>query len=295
MERRQFLGAVAAAMAAAPALAQPKAASNSAKLKGRIKQGLWKVNFGADTKLTFDQECQIAQRLGLKGFDVIPDKDWPTLRQYGLDPLMVGPGKTDYLGGLIHPEIWDATFKGIADQGELMQKNNVHIMGLSAGQRRGMDYKTAADNCVEFCKRLGPELQKRGVTLAIENVNDRRGGDADLARQDMVFGHWDWGVEVVERVDHPAIKLLCDIYHLQIMDGDITYRLRRDIKHIAHIHVAGVPQRKLIDERQEVNFRMVAETIADLGFTGYVCHEWRLAPGEDPASAIAKAVAIMDA
>ena len=89
MDRRHFLGA-AAALAASPALAQ-----KPAKLKGRIKQGLWKVNFGADTKLTFDQECQIAQRLGLKGFDVIPDKDWPTLRQYGLDPLMVGPGKTD--------------------------------------------------------------------------------------------------------------------------------------------------------------------------------------------------------
>ena len=294
MQRRQFLGAMAAAVAATPALAQPKA-PGPAKLKGRIKQGLWRTNFGSGAKLTFDQECQIAQRLGLKGFDVIPERDWPTLRKYGLDPLMVGPGKTDYLGGLIHPEIWDATFKGIVDQAELMRKNNVRIMGLTAGQRRGLDYKTAADNCVEFCKRLGPELEKRGVTLAMENVNDRRGDDADLARKDMVFGHWDWGIEVVERVSHPAIKLLCDIYHLQIMDGDITYRLRRDIKHIAHIHVAGVPQRKLIDDRQEVNFHMVAETIADLGFQGYLCHEWRLTPGEDPVQSIAKAVAIMDA
>jgi hydroxypyruvate isomerase len=291
MERREFLASLAAgaALAAAPALAQPQA-----KLKGRIKQGLWKVNFGADTKLTFDQECQIAQRLGLKGFDVIQPQDWPTLRKYGLNPLMVGPGKTDYLGGLIHPELWDATFKGIVDQADLMQKNNVHIMGLTAGQRRGMDYKTAADNCVAFCRRLAPELEKRGVVLAIENVNDRRGADGDLAREDMVFGHWDWGIEVAERVGSPAIKLLCDIYHLQIMDGDITYRLKRDIAHIAHIHVAGVPQRKLIDERQEVNFHMVAQTIADLNFAGYVCHEWRLAPGEDPVASIAKAVAIMD-
>ena len=294
MERRRFLGAMAAAMAAAPALAPP-ARPKPTKLKGRIKQGLWKVNFGADAKLTFDQECQIAQRLGVKGFDVIPDKDWPTLRKYGLDPLMVGPGKTDYLGGLIHPEIWDATFKGIVDQAELCRQNNVHVIGLTAGQRRGMDYKTAADNCVEFCKRLGPELETRGVTLAMENVNDRRGDDADLARQDMVFGHWDWGIEVAERVDHPAIKLLCDIYHLQIMDGDITYRLRRDIKHIAHIHVAGVPQRKLIDDRQELNYPMIARTIAELNFDGYVCHEWRLTPGSDPVAAIAKAVAIMDA
>jgi hydroxypyruvate isomerase len=79
------------------------------------------------------------------------------------------------------------------------------------------------------------------------------------------------------------------------MDGDITFRLKRDIKQIAHIHVAGVPQRKLIDERQEVNFRQVAQTIVELGFQGYVCHEWRLTPGEDPAQSIAKAVAIMDA
>ena len=292
MERREFLGAMAgaAALSAAPALAQPKA-----KLKGRIKQGLWKVNFGAGTPLTFDQECQIAARLGLKGFDVIPDKDWPTLRKYGLDPLMVGPGKTDYLTGLIHPEVHEATFKGIVDQAQLCARNNVHRIGLTAGQRRGLDYKTAADNCVEICKRLAPELEPLGVVLVMENVNDRRGTDGDLARQDMVFGHWDWGIEVVERVNSPAIKLLCDIYHLQIMDGDITYRLKRDIKHIAHIHVAGVPQRKLIDERQEVNFRMVAQTIAELGFGGYVCHEWRLAPGEDPARSIAKAVEIMDA
>lgn len=290
MDRRDFLGAAgaAAALAAAPpALAQAT--------KKRIKQGLWKVNFGADTKLTFDQECAIAKRLGLYGFDVIQPADWPTLRKYGLDPLMVGPGKTDYLGGLIHPEIHEATFQGISDQADLCAKNNVKRIGLSAGQRRGMDYKTAADNAVEICKRLAPKLEPLGVVLVIENVNDRRGADADLARQDMVFGHWDWGMEVVERVNSPAIKLLCDIYHLQIMDGDVTYRIKRDIKQIAHIHVAGVPQRKEIDARQELNFPMIARTIADTGYGGYVCHEWRLTPGADPVMAIAEAVAIMDA
>ncbi|MEI9889881.1 MAG: hypothetical protein WDN45_03900 [Caulobacteraceae bacterium] len=92
MQRREFLSSLAgaAALAASPAPAQPPA-PKPAKLKGRIKQGLWKVNFGADTKLTFDEECQIARRLGVKGFDVIPDKDWPTLRKHGLDPLMVRP------------------------------------------------------------------------------------------------------------------------------------------------------------------------------------------------------------
>ena len=290
MKRREFLGAMAgaAALAAAPALAQP-----ATKLKGRIKQGLWKVNFGADTKLTFDQECQIAARLGLKGFDVIPDKDWPTLRKYGLDPLMVGPGKTDYLTGLIHPEAHDQVYAGISDQVDLCSRNNVRRIGLTAGQRRGMAYSTAADNAVAICKRLAPRLEAGGVTLVIENVNDRR-ADPDLSRQDMVFGHWDWGLEVVQRVGSPNVKLLCDIYHLQIMDGDVTYRLKRDMAHIGHIHVAGVPARKEIDARQELNYPMIARTIADTGYDGYVCHEWRLTPGTDPVKAISEALAIMN-
>jgi hydroxypyruvate isomerase len=290
MDRRQFLGAMggaATAMAAAPALAQAT--------RKRIKQGLWKVNFGADTKLSFDQECVIAKKLGFYGFDVIAPQDWPTLRKHGLDPLMVGPGKTDYLGGLIHPEIHEATFAGIVDQAELCAKNNVGRIGLSAGQRRGMDYKTAADNAVALCRRLAPELERRGVVLVIENVNDRRGADADLARQDMVFGHWDWGVEVAERVNSPAIKLLCDTYHLQIMDGDVTWRLKRDIQHIKHIHVAGVPTRKEINDGQELNFRRIAQVIVETGYDGYVCHEWRLSPGADAETAIAEAARIMDA
>ena len=290
MQRRAFLGAVAgaAALTGAPGLASAQASKTS-----KIKQGLWKVNFGAGTKLTFDEECAIAARLGARGFDVIQPADWPTLRKHGLDPLMVGPGKTDYLAGLIHPEIHDAVFAGIGDQIDLCARNNVKRIGLTAGQRKGMAYGVAADNCVAICKRLAPRLEAAGVILCIENVNDRR-PDPDLSREDMVFGHWDWGVEVVERVASPNVKLLCDIYHLQLMDGDVTYRIRRDIAHIAHIHVAGVPARKEIDGRQELNWRMIAQTIADTGFNGYICHEWRLTPGADPVKSIAECLAIMD-
>jgi hydroxypyruvate isomerase len=293
MQRRTFFGAVGAALAAGGASLAQKAPPPAPK--GRLKQGLWKVNFGAGSPLSFDEMCAMAARLGLKGFDIIPAQDWPTLRKYGLDPLMVGPGKTDYLTGLIHPQAHDQVMAGIGVQIDLCAASNVRRIGLTAGQRRGMAYATAADNCVEICQRLAPHLEAKGVVLCIENVNDRRGADADLAREDMVFGHWDWGLEVVERVASPNVKLLCDIYHLQIMDGDIIYRLQRDIKHIAHVHVAGVPQRKEIDERQELNFRSVARTLADLGYDGYVCHEWRLTPGADPARSIAECVAIMDA
>ncbi|HWG77927.1 MAG TPA: TIM barrel protein [Steroidobacteraceae bacterium] len=299
MRRRTlFTGAVALAVGAAltgPVQAQTGTApAPFPRRKGRLKQGLWKINWGNDTQVPFEQMCTVAAVMGAYGFDVIPSRDWPILRRHGLDPLMVGPGKTDYLGGLIHPQIHAQTLAAISAQADLCAANDVHLIGLSAGQRRGMDYGTAADNAVAICRRLAPKLAATGVTLVIENVNDRRGADADLAREDMVFGHWDWGVEVVERVASPNVKLLCDIYHLQIMDGDVTYRLRRDIRHIGHIHVAGVPSRKQIDARQELNFHMIAETIADLGYGGYVCHEWRPTPGSDPVQDIAECMAILD-
>lgn len=204
MQRRMFI-AGGAALAAGVALTEPGNAQPITpdapvhRRKGRLKQGLWKINWGQGSKVPFEEMCAVAARLGAYGFDVIPSQDWPTLRRHGLDPLMVGPGKTDYLGGLIHPEIHAQTLAAISAQADLCAANNVHIIGLSAGQRRGMDYATAADNAVAICQRLAPKLAATGVTLAIENVNDRRGADADLARQDMVFGHWDWGVEVVER------------------------------------------------------------------------------------------------
>ena len=289
MQRRDFLTVLAGAtaLAASPAMAQ-------SPLKGRIKQGLWKINFGAKPDLSFDQMCTVAARLGARGFDVIPAADWPVLRQHGLDPLMVQPGPTDYLAGLIHPEIHEATFKAISDQIALCKASKVKRIGLTAGQRRGLSYAAAADNCVAICKRLAPVLEAGDVTLCIENVNDRRGAEADLARQDMVFGHWDWGIEVVERVASPKVKLLCDLYHLQIMDGDITYRLKRDMAHIAHIHVANVPSRKEIDQPGDLDWRAIAHVIADSGYDGYVCHEWRLTPGRDPLDSIAKCLAVMD-
>jgi len=298
MQRRRFFAGAAAVVAGA-ALAEPGQAQTGTQAalfprrKGRLKQGLWKINWGHGTQVPFEDMCTVAAVMGAYGFDVIPPRDWPTLRRHGLDPLMVGPGRTDYLGGLIHPEIHAQTLAAISAQADLCAANNVHIIGLSAGQRRGMSYTTAADNAVAILRRLAPKLAATGVTLVMENVNDRR-ADADLARQDMVFGHWDWGVEVVERVASPNVKLLCDIYHLQIMDGDVTFRLKRDIGHIGHIHVAGVPTRKEIDARQELNFHMIAQTIADLGYQGYVCHEWRPTPGSDPVQDIAECMAILD-
>ena len=97
-----------------------------------------------------------------------------------------------------------------------------------------------------------------------------------------MFGHWDWGVDVCERVNSKNVKLVCDLYHLQIMDGDIAQNVRDTIQWIAHFHTAGVPTRNEIDYTQEMNYRYIAEVIAGLPFAGYVSHEWR--PGSRPRS-----------
>ena len=109
-----------------------------------------------------------------------------------------------------------------------------------------------------------------------------------------MFDRMSWGVDVVKRVGSPRVKILYDIYHAQIMEGYIVQTLRDNIQHIGHIHTGGVPGRHELDDTQELNYRFIAQTIADLKFTGFVTHEWSPAMGNDPIASIKKVLAIMD-
>jgi hydroxypyruvate isomerase len=299
MNRREALAMLAAVAgtAAAPAFGQPAqpAAAAQPKIarKGRIKQGLWRVNFGADTKLTFDDMCREAARLGCYGFDLIPPADWPTLRKYGLEPLLAGAGPVTFENGIIHPEVHAQLEKDIRPYIDSVADGGAKIIITIGGERRNMPYEQAADNAVAFLNRIKGQLEDRGVTIAIENMNNRR-LDPNFGRADQTFGRWAWGVGVCERVNSQNVKLVCDLYHLQIMDGDIAQNIRDTIRWIAHFHTAGVPSRNEIDFSQEMNYRYIAEVIADTPFTGYVSHEWRPTPGRDPLRSIAEAIEIMD-
>jgi hydroxypyruvate isomerase len=298
MNRREALVMLAAATgaAAAPALGQAQqagAAPPRIARKGRIKQGLWRVNFGSDTKLTFDDQCREAARLGCYGFDLIPPADWPTLRKHGLEPLLAGAGPVTFENGIIHPEVHAQLEKDIRPWIDSVADQGAKTIITIGGQRRGMPYEQAADNAVAFLNRIKGQLEQRGVTIAIENMNNRR-LDPAFGRADQTFGRWAWGVGVCERVNSPNVKLVCDLYHLQIMDGDIAQNIRDTIQWIAHFHTAGVPTRNEIDFSQEMNYRYIAEVIADTPFTGYVSHEWRPTPGRDPLRSIAEAIEIMD-
>jgi hydroxypyruvate isomerase len=151
-----------------------------------------------------------------------------------------------------------------------------------SGNRRGMPDQEAKDNCVAGLNRVKRIAEDKGVTICMELLNSK------VNHKDYQCDHTDWGVEVVKRVDSPRVKLLYDIYHMQIMEGDIIHTIRDNIQYIAHFHTGGVPGRHELDDTQELNWRTIAKAIADLNFQGFFAHEF--VPVRDPTHSLEEAV-----
>jgi hydroxypyruvate isomerase len=154
------------------------------------------------------------------------------------------------------------------------------------GNRRGMADEEAIANSVEGLNRVKKIAEDHGVTICIELLNSK------IDHKDYQGDRTPYGVAIVKAVASPRVKLLYDIYHMQIMEGDVIRTIRENREHIAHYHTGGVPGRNEIDDSQELNYRTVAKAIVDSGFTGYVAHEFR--PTRDPLTALREAVAICD-
>jgi hydroxypyruvate isomerase len=160
------------------------------------------------------------------------------------------------------------------------------------GQRRGISYEEGADIVVGYLNRLKAHAEEKGVTICLEIMNSKLTPDS-LGRLDQICDHVAWGVDVCKRVNSPRVKLLFDIYHVQIMDGDVCRNIQQNLQWVGHFHTGGVPGRNEIDETQELNYRFIAKTIADLGYTGFVAHEYRPGAGHDPVQSLIRAVEIM--
>jgi hydroxypyruvate isomerase len=155
-----------------------------------------------------------------------------------------------------------------------------------SGNRRGMSDGEGIANCITGFKRITSLAEQHGVTLCMELLNSK------VDHKDYHADHTAWGVQVVQGVASPRLKLLYDIYHMQIMEGDVIRTIRDNFAHIAHYHTGGVPGRNEIDETQELNYRRVMQAIADLGFTGYVAQEF--VPKREAIASMKQAFEICD-
>jgi hydroxypyruvate isomerase len=287
MRRRDLLRSLATvpvALSASPALRAQPAGS---RRRGRIRQGVTQGVFARGTSL--DDACREASRLGIVAFDLIGPADWPTLRKYGIVPSMypLGPGGTiaDALNRKENHARIAQSLRAAIDEAARASVPNIITF---SGNRRGMADAEGADNCVAFLDSIKAHAEDKGVTICMELLNSR------INHRDYMFDHLAWGVDVMMRVSSPRVRILYDIYHAQIMDGDIVRAIRENIQWIGHFHTGGNPGRHEIDETQELNYRFVMQAIADANFTGFVCHEYTPTPGHDPIAALAKAIEICD-
>jgi hydroxypyruvate isomerase len=285
MRRRDFM---TASVAAAATLSVPQSRT-AAQFRNRIKQGAMMLNF--NPAMPFDDMCRQAARIGFKGFDAVESKNWPILRKYELIPTLAFPSVTPppFRDGIARKELHDHMEQLMHASIDECQAQGCPTIPVAGGQRRGMSYEEGADNCVAFFNRVKTHAEDKGVTLCIEVMNSK------IDRPDQVCDHLAWAVQLCKRVNSPRVRVLFDIYHVQIMDGDICRNIRENIQWLAHFHTGGVPGRHEIDDTQELNYHFIAQTIANLGFAGYVTHEWTPAPGRDPLQSLAQAFTIIDA
>src|ERR1039457_421725 len=281
MNRRIFLAAGAGAVA----IAQEQAPT-PVERKGRLKQCVTGGGFGRGR--TLEENARDATKLGAKGFDLIGPKDWPTLRKYGLIPTMVsGFGGTipDALNRKENHERLEASMREGID---VCAKEKAPNLITFSGNRRGMSDAEGMENCALFLNKIKAQAEDKGVTICVELLNSK------VNHKDYMCDHASWGVELMKRVGSPRVKLLYDIYHMQIMDGDIARTIRDNFQYIGHFHTGGNPGRHEIDETQELNYHFIAQSIADTGFTGYLAHEYSPAQGRDPIQSLEQAIKICE-
>jgi len=281
MTRRTFLPTLAGAAALTQTL--PAQVTATPQRTGRLKQCVTKGVFKGRTMTLDDMAREAAQR-GIYGFDLIGPADWPILRRHGLVPTMVPSFAGSIPDALNRKENHARLDRSLREGIDLSAAGNCPNVITFSGNRRGMSDAEGADNCVLFLNNVKGYAESKNITICMELLNSK------VNHKDYMCDHAAWGVDVMKRVNSPRVKLLYDIYHMQIMDGDIVRTIRENIQYIGHFHTGGNPGRHEIDGTQELNYRFVAQSIADLGFTGCIAHEYT--PVREPLASLEQAIQI---
>jgi hydroxypyruvate isomerase len=285
LSRRSSLKHLAAAVLAAPALAAAADSAPGVKI-GRIKQSIVPWCF---KPLGVPELAQQAARLGMKSVELCDPKFWPELKALGLTCAIAG--SHGFAKGFAHPEEHDACIKLLRERIEQCAAAGVERVITFSGFRRGLSDQEGIANMVAGLKKIVPFAEEKKVTLCLEMLNSRVNIEMK-GHPDYFCDSMERTIDICRQVGSERMKVLFDLYHVQIMHGDVITRLREYMPLIGHIHTAGVPGRGEIDDTQEMNYPGLMRALVDLGYTGYVGQEF--IPTRDLVASLAQGVQICD-
>jgi len=277
--------AALAAGTALPSLASAKTADKkNDALKGNIQHAVCRWCFN---DLSVEQLCMAANEIGIKGIDLVGPKDWPTLKKYHLVSSMCNGAEISLTQGWNDKQYHPTLIKNYTEHIDLVANAGFKNLFCASGNRNGMDDETGLRNCVDGLKQIVGQAEKRGVVLTMELLNSK------IDHKDYMCDRTQWGVELCKRIASPNFKLLYDIYHMQIDEGDVIRTIRDYNTYIGHYHTAGVPGRHEIDETQELYYPAIMKAILATGFNDYVAQEF-IPLAADKLGSLKKAVLICD-
>ncbi len=235
-------------------------------LKGNINHSVsrWTFNY-----LSLDELCKAVKDIGFSAIDLVKPQDWPTLQQHGIySSMCYTAGDNNLNNGLNHPIYHEQLIKEYLETIPIMAKAGYKNLICFSGQSKGMDDETGMKNCMTALEKILPAAEKNGITMAMELLNSK------IDHKDYMCDHVEWGAELCKRVSSDNFKLLFDIYHMQIQEGDIIRNIRDYHQYIAHYHTGGIPGRHEINNTQELYYPAVMKAIVETGYKGYVAQEF---------------------
>jgi hydroxypyruvate isomerase len=281
IQRRDFLAA--AAIGASGLLANhssARQADEAVKPTGRFRHSVCRWCYGG---LSLDDLCVGAKSMSIVSIELLGEKEWATVERHGLT-CAVANGPTSIPQGLNRVENHDAAEKESERLIPLIAKAGIPQMIVFSGNRFGRSDSEGLDHCVTGLKRLVPIAESHGVTIIMELLNSK------VDHKDYMCDRTPWGVELCKRVGSDRFRLLYDIYHMQIMEGDVIRTIRDSAAFIGHYHTGGNPGRAEIDTTQELYYPAIMRAIVETGFSGYVAQEF--IPRRDPLTSLREAISL---
>jgi len=288
--RRTTLKKIAGTMAlgtVAPFLSPRLYAAENAlpkDIKGRINHSVCKWCYDG---ISLEELCKSAKEIGLASIELLGPNEWPMLKKYGLTCAMPQGAGLGIERGFNDPSLHDELVKSYIEIIPKVAEAGYSQIICFSGNRRGLDDKKGIENCAIGLKKIMPTAEKYKVTMCMELLNSK------VNHKDYQADHTAWGAALCEAVDSDKMKLLYDIYHMQIMEGDVIATIKKFHPYISHYHTGGVPGRNEIDETQELYYPAIMKAIVETGYTGFVGQEF-IPAREDKLASLKQGVDICD-